>query len=740
MKASSLLRTSFLATVLASRIVYAAPTIAGGNGSFETTTAPADQALNWWQWGLEDFTINGWTVTKADGVTAFTASENAPWFCNNVNGNGTASDGNFFVNVEGGVKWRLKTSLEGLVAGTSYTVSFATRSRGGSGNFAVTVDTTEPAGRTSLAPTSTSTWTTQSFTFVAEAESHVLTISNQNTAGVGFYVDNFSIIETPPPAWTAADGIWVGGDGNWNTPENWQDSLIAQGIDRSATFNGFTPVTVNVDVERPIAALIFSGADHTLAAGIGSLTLDAGAQLITPTIQVEDGFTSTVAATLNGAEGLQKTGNGTLVLSGTKNYEGTTQITAGTLKYLNSGFGSAIHTIASGAVLEFDSAGGTLSGSNTTINGSGTLRKTGAGTLVWPATVGTFALGSGALIDVQQGTFTAGSFGNENWTANLSDLNVAEGATFNTVEANVRLNRITGSGTLASGWTGAGYQNLTIGVDNGSSTFNGTIANGSATANLVKAGTGTITLAGINTYTGNTTISGGALELAAGGLMTFVVTDTPSSNKITGTGTATLNGDFNINTAAVSGSTGRTWLLVERSTLSSVTFGSTFSVIGFHDGDQDGIWTMTDTKGNWSFNQATGELRFDVVNDYLSWQSATGVTGTQSQDDDGDGLNNFQEYAFGLNPLAASSVNPMVTPLNANGQFSYSRRSLAKSNLTYTVRSSTTLAANDWTNLVKDTDYTESVVTNGDVETVTITLTPLPTAAKFFIQVKVDAP
>ena len=71
------------------------------------------------------------------------------------------------------------------------------------------------------------------------------------------------------------------------------------------------------------------------------------------------------------------------------------------------------------------------------------------------------------------------------------------------------------------------------------------------------------------------------------------------------------------------------------------------------------------------------------------------------------------------------------------GTFSQSRLQ-SKTGLSYTVRTSTTLATDGWTNLVKDTDYTESVSPSGDIETVTITLTPAPTAAKLFIQVKAE--
>jgi len=146
-------------------------------------------------------------------------------------------------------------------------------------------------------------------------------------------------------------------------------------------------------------------------------------------------------------------------------------------------------------------------------------------------------------------------------------------------------------------------------------------------------------------------------------------------------------------------------------------------------------------------NAGTGTVfrEFDVIGtaiggssaDYTAWRNFYGLSGDPDNDDDGDGLSNREEYAFGLIPNSGSSVNPIFSQLNkATGQFSYTRRLQSNTNLTYTVRSSTTLAANDWTNLVKDTDYTESVSTTGDIETVTITLTPsLMSAPKLFVQV-----
>jgi fibronectin-binding autotransporter adhesin len=128
-------------------------------------------------------------------------------------------------------------------------------------------------------------------------------------------------------------------------------------------------------------------------------------------------------------------------------------------------------------------------------------------------------LGASALIDIQEGVFTGGSHANENWTTNLSDLNVAAGAVFNGVEANVRVNRLSGTGTIKSGYGGAGYQALTFGVDNGSGAFDGLIVDSQSAANIVKEGTGTIIFLGANTYTGSTLVSAGTLQVGDGGLI-----------------------------------------------------------------------------------------------------------------------------------------------------------------------------------------------------------------------------
>lgn len=238
---------------------------------------------------------------------------------------------------------------------------------------------------------------------------------------------------------------------------------------------------------------------------------------------------------------LTKDGSGTLTLAGASTYTGATTITAGTL-LLQGGVGYATSgfSIASNAVLELNTSAST-GYTTTTFSGAGTLRKSGSGTANWGSPVATFALDSGSLIDVQGGILTGGSNANEVWTNNKSDINVASGAVFETVEANVRVDALTGSGVIATGYSGSGYSAMTIGVDNGNGTFTGTLASGHSTGNVTKTGTGTQTFTGSGgTYTGNLTLTDGVFSIdtiANGGLSTTITTTANSNTATVGNAT-----------------------------------------------------------------------------------------------------------------------------------------------------------------------------------------------------------
>jgi autotransporter-associated beta strand protein len=324
----------------------------------------------------------------------------------------------------------------------------------------------------------------------------------------------------------------------------------------------------------------------------------------TPTITVSNNWLY-IGSVISGGYGITKAGNGTLKLTGANTYTGTTTVSAGTLVINGPAFDTAArtYTISSGATMNIDS-GTTAANGTTTINGSGTLYVTG----LWkndtpnnPHGTGrniTMALGSGGLINVAaSGTLCNGGWSNITWTGspgNLADLNVD--GTFDLWDGNtVQVDALTGGGTVIKGMGGGTTVVLTVGQDNGSGTFSGTISNGTGTASLTKTGSGAQTLSGANTYTGTTTLSAGTLNInnaSAIGTGTFTISGGTIDNTSAGDIAMTTNnpqnwnGDFtftgtnnlNLGTGAVSLSASR---IVTISTLgSNLTVGGIISGSG----------------------------------------------------------------------------------------------------------------------------------------------------------------
>ena len=107
---------------------------------------------------------------------------------------------------------------------------------------------------------------------------------------------------------------------------------------------------------------------------------------------------------------------------------------------------------------------------------------------------------------------------------------------------------------------------------------------------------------------------------------------------------------------------------------------------------------------------------------YLAWIDANYPALSNKSgaaDPDGDGVSNFDEFAFGLNPGSASSLSPIVVmPNPVTDTFRYNRLNPAVSGLTYKVMVSTNLVT--W---VEDATAVQSVfATNGDVQTMSVTL------------------
>ncbi|MEO7100541.1 MAG: autotransporter-associated beta strand repeat-containing protein [Luteolibacter sp.] len=187
--------------------------------------------------------------------------------------------------------------------------------------------------------------------------------------------------------------------------------------------------------------------------------------------------------------------------------------------------------------------------------------------------------------------------------------------------------------------------NITIGQALVHSTVSGDAA---SDGGLTKSGTGTLTLSGANTYNGNTTVNAGQLTLADNATLKFVAGASGVNNKITGTGTVQLDGDFTIDTTGASTTIGDSWTLVNVGTLNE-TYGATFSVVG---------WSEV-TAGVWKSPSATAP--------FFRFTKATGVLAViGSNDSDADGLDDlWEDHYFGNND---GIVQPSdLTPQNAAG-------------------------------------------------------------------------
>ncbi len=249
----------------------------------------------------------------------------------------------------------------------------------------------------------------------------------------------------------------------------------------------------------------------------------------------------TYAGNMSGNGALTKTGAGTLTLTGPHTYSGGTNVSAGTLR----GDATSLQgNIVNNAAVFFDQAtDGTYAGD---MSGSGTLTKTGAGTL-------TLAGNNGYTGDItlNGGTLSIGSAANLG--ATLGQLNVDNARLQTTGTFNVERTTTLGAGG-ATFDTGTG---TTL-------TFDGAI---DGVGGLVKAGDGTLVLAGLNTYTGDTTVSTGTLRVN-GSVTSAMTVDSGAtlggSGAITGNvnvagtlapgnspGLLTVNGDLTLNPGSV---------------------------------------------------------------------------------------------------------------------------------------------------------------------------------------------
>ena len=263
------------------------------------------------------------------------------------------------------------------------------------------------------------------------------------------------------------------------------------------------------------------------SAYLGGVTVSNGAALQLANNVTIGGVTEgPPPLTLNGAG---YNGGGALEnVSGSNTYEGA--ITLGSATRINSD--SGLLTLSSSFTgnnfgLTVGGAGNTLISAalpatinSLTKDGTGILTLSGANAYVGATTIsaGTLKLGANNVIP------DGASAGNviDNGTLDMGGFSDA-------------INGLSGSGTVDN--SGGGTPTLTVGNNNATSVFAGTIQNSSGTLALTKTGTGVLTLSGTNTYGGATTVAAGVLQAGSSGGLSA-----NSAVSVSSGGTLDLNG------------------------------------------------------------------------------------------------------------------------------------------------------------------------------------------------------
>lgn len=309
------------------------------------------------------------------------------------------------------------------------------------------------------------------------------------------------------------------------------------------------------------------------------------------------------------------------------------------------------------------------------------------------AAAGISNIGAGATVRI------AGSSGDQIYaggTGNLGRVGMS-GGTLDLAGLNEGWDRLEGTGTITNS-VAATTSVLTLGENNGSSLFSGSINNGAGAIKLVKTGSGTLGLAGSNTLSGSVEVSAGTLALTG---------SLPSSTATVADG-AGVAGEGSFSSLTLGASSGASLvadpatpgalnvsgaLEVKGNTTVSLVGGYTsgvpFKLISF--GSKAGTWDATNFtlanaasfRGTPAFTQNANDVSLTLSGANLKWNNAAGNlrwnTNTAANFHDGTSNSTFfwgDKVTFDDTPGAAQAIlidgAQQPASMTVNSQYDYS--------------------------------------------------------------------